>query len=192
MGLFGANGTPGGVLTGDMIKREVHKGKIKISDFDPVNLNGNSYNIRLGGKITVYRAIRVIDLHDPDTYKDTETYEIPEDGITLRPGTLYLIPTREIIGSNYYEPIITGRSSIGRLGIEIHREAGFGDIGFIGRWTMQVSVMYPIIIYPNEPIAQVYFLTPYGQITELYHGKYQGVHDVVPSLWKAAGSAQDI
>ena len=179
----------GGVLTGDMIANEVKSGRIRITEFDPESLNANSYNIRLGDRVTIYRQVKVIDLHDKSTYEKTESFDLDKDGIVLRPGTVYLISTKERIGSDFYEPIITGRSSIGRLGIAIHREAGFGDIGYYGQWTMHLTVTYPTRIYPNDPIAQVYFLTPYGKIKELYHGKYQGSEGAVSSRWQ--GSKQD-
>lgn len=173
----------GGVLTGEMIDMMVSLGLITISDYDPKNLNPNSYNLRISDKFTVYRGIKAIDMHNPETYSNTETYDIEKTGTMLRPGTLYLIPTHEKIGSNHFEPVITGRSSVGRLGIEVHKEAGFGDIGYVGVWTLHMTVTYPTIIYPNEPVLQVYFLTPYGPITNLYDGKYQHSASAVPSRW---------
>lgn len=190
MGLFEPT-TTGGVLTGHEIRRQVKLGRIHIDGFNEQDLNANSYNIRLGDTFTVYRNVRLFDLHDPSSYSNTETFDIdPEQGATLRPGTLYLIPTKEAFGSNYYEPVITGRSSQGRLGIEVHKEAGFGDIGYLGVWTLHVTVTYPTVIYPNDPVAQVYFLTPAGRITKLYDGKYQGSKTAVPSRWGMSNQDQ--
>ena len=181
----------GGILTGDEINYRVHTGQIRISDYDKVNLNPNSYNIRCGDTVTVYKGIKVIDLHDPSTYNQTETFDIPDEGIILRPGTLYLVPTREIIGTDSYVPLLTGRSSMGLAGITVHQEAGFGDVGYHGRWTMQIKVTYPTIIYKGDPIAQIYFLTPCGMITELYHGKYQGSETGHATKWRKTDGLQD-
>ncbi|MDE6040205.1 MAG: dCTP deaminase [Muribaculaceae bacterium] len=171
----------GGILTGPEIRKQVERGRITISPFDAENLNPNSYNIRSGNTVIMYAVRKWIDLRDSSTWDTTAvTYDIPEDGFMLRPGNLYLIPTQEVIGSNYFEPIITGRSSAGRLGIAIHQEAGFADIGYLGRLTMQVKVTYPTKIYPNIPCAQVYFLTAYGKI-QRYEGRYQYSKDVQPS-----------
>ena len=63
---------------------------------------------------------------------------------------------------------------MGRAGISVHQEAGFGDIGYYGKWTLQVTVTYPTIIYPNMTIAQMYMVVPSGDIGKLYNGKYQG------------------
>lgn len=172
----------GGILTGHEIDRQVQLGNIKLDNYDPANLNPNSYNLVAGSTVTVYKDINIIDLHDPTTWEKTQTFSIDEEaGFVLRPGTLYLIPSGVAMETDKYEPLITGRSSIGRLGIAVHQEAGFGDIGFKGVWTLQVKVTYPTRIYPRAPIFQVYFLTPHGKIAELYNGKYQNSQIVMPS-----------
>ena len=103
----------------------------------------------------------------------TETLTIPEDGLMLYPGVLYLGRTIECIGSNCFVPIVEGRSSVGRLGISVHVTAGFCDLGFKGTITLEMHVIHPVKIYPNVPICQAYFLKPEGAI-ELYKGRYQG------------------
>ena len=131
----------GGILTGSMIVREVNAGRIQISEFQRANINPNSYNLAIGNELRMYTQPEVFDLRDPETYSDLNTIIIDEkEGFVLRPGNLYLASTRERVGSDYYEPIITGRSSIGRLGISIHQEAGFADIGYHGPLTLQIKV----------------------------------------------------
>lgn len=111
-------------------------------------------------------------------------FTIPESGFVLQPGVLYLGRTNEAIATNYYIPMINGRSSGGRLGLSVHICAGFGDIGFDGTFTLEISVVEPLIIYPNMEIAQVCFHTPHGKIDRLYHGKYSGQIDATPSrMW---------
>jgi dCTP deaminase len=68
--------------------------------------------------------------------------------------------------------MIEGRSSIGRLGISIHATAGFGDIGFFGYWTLEISCIEPVRIYPGIRICQIFYHTVKGKIIH-YHGKYQ-------------------
>lgn len=182
MSLLNKASFSGGVLTGSEIAKQIRAGRIFISDYDPIYLNPNSYNLRCGDTVTVYRNIILIDLKDKSSFQDTETFQIdPNEGFILRPGMLYLVPTKEVVKTDYFEPIITGRSSIGRLGIAVHQEAGFGDIGFGGVWTLQIKVTYPTKIYPNLSIAQVYFLTPHGKIQTLYTGRYQSAQTVVSS-----------
>ena len=174
----------GGILTGSMIVREVNAGRIQISEFQRANINPNSYNLAIGNELRMYTQPEVFDLRDPETYSDLNTIIIDEkEGFVLRPGNLYLASTRERVGSDYYEPIITGRSSIGRLGISIHQEAGFADIGYHGPLTLQIKVTYPTRIYPNLRMAQVYFLTPYGNVNMLYAGRYRDQSGPTESRW---------
>lgn len=180
----------GGFLTGAAIAEDVKEGRISIEPYDPTNLNPNSYNLTIGNtckildlncetvinpfidisQFNIEATYRYIDTAKPIQYTDIE---IPEEGLILRPGELYLIATNETIGTDCYIPMITGRSSMGRIGVSVHQEAGFGDIGYHGKWTLQVTVVKPVKIYPNMKIAQMYMVVPSGSIADLYHGKYQ-------------------
>ncbi len=51
--------------------------------------------------------------------------------------------------------------------------AGFGDIGFNGTYTLEITVVHPVHIYPDMLIGQVYFEKPDGNIDFLYNGRYQ-------------------
>jgi dCTP deaminase len=97
---------------------------------------------------------------------------IDDHGYLLKPNTIYLAKTKEKTYTNKFVPMIEGRSSIGRLGIFVHTTAGFGDVGFDGFWTLEISVIQPIKIYPNIRIAQVYYHSIQGDF-DLYEGKYQ-------------------
>jgi dCTP deaminase len=75
------------------------------------------------------------------------------------------------MGSDYYVPLIGGRSSTGRLGLFVHITAPLGDIGYHGCWTLQLKATIPIRIYARQAIGQILFVVPQGKIT-LYQGKY--------------------
>lgn len=109
------------------------------------------------------------------------TFDIPETGYVLRPGVLYLGRTVERTKTDKFIPMIDGRSSIGRLGIWIHVSAGFGDIGFDGTWTLEITAIEPVRIYPNVEIGQVCFHKPYGDIENLYRGRYYKQEDATES-----------
>lgn len=118
-----------------------------------------------------------------DMHKKNETieFEIPEEGYVLQPGVLYIGRTVERTATDRFIPMINGRSSGGRLGISIHICAGFGDIGFDGTWTLEITVVEPVRIYPNEEIAQVCFFTPAGKKAKLYRGRYYKQEDATAS-----------
>lgn len=115
-----------------------------------------------------------------DPKKDNETIDIgiPETGYILVPGVLYLGETMEYTETYNLIPNIDGRSTTGRLGIEIHRTAGFGDVGFKGKWTLEITVTHPVIVYPGMEIGQIYYETVDGDSTIQYNGKYQNQQGV--------------
>lgn len=169
------------ILTGNEIKIQREAGKIRISDFDEARLGPNSYNLRLAPEMLVYEEA-VLDARRDNR---TRLMAIPPEGIVLQPGRLYLAKTMEYTETHGFIPMLEGRSSVGRLGISIHVTAGFGDIGYAGNWTMELSAVQPVRVYPGMEICQIYYCKPTGEITKEYSGKYQGATDPVGSrLWQ--------
>lgn len=134
-------------------------------------------------KLGLYPNIESAVLPPLDMHKENETieFEIPEEGLVLQPGVLYIGRTVERTWTDKYIPMINGRSSGGRLGISIHICAGFGDIGFDGTWTLEITCVEPVRIYPNSEIAQVCFFKPYGKVKDLYRGRYYQQEDATAS-----------
>lgn len=169
------------ILSGLKISEEVKAGRIYISDFDEKRLNPNSYNLRLADEILEYNYPQ-LDMRHENAYIIAQ---IPESGFVMRPGKLYLARTMERTRTDCYVPMLEGRSSVGRLGIFIHATAGFGDVGFDGYWTLELSCVQPVRIYPGVEICQIYYHTIDGEYVPYKSGKYQGNHGVQPSmLWK--------
>ena len=167
----------GGILTGSKILEEVENGNISITPFDETKINPNSYNLTLNEKLLIYSSKEL----DFNKENKTDTLIIPEKGLILYPGRLYLGRTNEECYTNKYIPIIDGRSSVGRLGVTIHVTAGYGDIGWRGTWTLEITVQQPIKIYPNIEFCQIRYLTSYGNTDIQYDGRYQNQYDVVAS-----------
>jgi len=169
------------ILSGLKIAEEVKAGRIYISDFDEKRLNPNSYNLRLADEILTYDY----DPLDMRKKNGCTISKIPEFGKYLCPGKLYLARTLERTRTDCYVPMLEGRSSVGRLGIFIHATAGFGDVGFDGYWTLELSCVQPVRIYPGVEICQIYYHTIDGDYVPYRSGKYQGNTGVQPSmLWK--------
>jgi len=160
-----------------MIKEQQGKGII-IEPYDEKFVNPNSYNLRLHNELLVYDE----DLLDMKKPNHTKCITIPEDGLTLNPGALYLGRTIEYTESNKFVPMLEGRSSVGRLGLFIHVCAGFGDIGFKGFWTLEIHCIQPIRIYPGVAICQIYYHTIEGEHDPYISGKYQNNTGIQPSL----------
>lgn len=173
-----------GVLTGPEIARLVGEGRIVVDPFTPDYVGPNSVDVRLGSELLVYDG-EVLDAHADNP---ASRVQMRRDGHILEPGELYLGSTVESVGSDYYVPMLEGRSSVGRLGVQVHMTAGFGDVGFVGDWTLEITVQKRVRLYPGMRIAQVYFLVPQGELRR-YAGKYdEGQRGPVTSrLWADRG-----
>jgi dCTP deaminase len=168
------------LLTGHEIEKQRRRGKIIIDPWDPSQLNPNSYNLTLAPTLYFYDRLSVIlDIRQPA--EPTGSFTIPEEGIVLQPGYLYLGKTVEYTETHSHVPVIEGRSSIGRLGLAVHITAGYGDIGYCGNWTLELFCFVPIRIYPNIQTCQISYHRPEGRIRSTYRGKYQGARDVITS-----------
>jgi len=165
------------ILSGLEIKNRINS-DIKIEPYSERQLNPNSYNLKLHNELLVYDE-NVLDMRKPNT---AHMITIPEDGLLLTPGKLYLGRTMEYTATENLVPMLEGRSSVGRLGLFIHVTAGFGDVGFKGFWTLEIHCVQPIIIYPYVEICQIYYHTLEGAHEEYKSGKYQNNVGIQPSL----------
>lgn len=157
------------ILTGPEIAREHELGRIKITPFRSDQINPNSYDFRLGRTMKTY----VSNILDARVYNPVDEWLIPDSGLVLQPGKIYLGHTCETMGSDHYVPIIRGKSSTARLGLFVHITADMIDIGSYNQWTLQLNAVQPLRIYPNMRIGQVTFWRVHGEVV-LYAGKYQG------------------
>ncbi|NFT93754.1 dCTP deaminase [Clostridium botulinum] len=165
------------ILSGKEILKHIGE-DIIIEPFSEERINPNSYNLTLFNELLVYKN----DTLDMKVPNETEKLIIPEEGLLLEPGKLYLGRTNEFTQTNKYVPMLEGRSSTGRLGLFIHVTAGFGDIGFAGYWTLEIFCVQPIRIYPNTEICQIYYHNIDGEYDLYNSGKYQNNNGIQPSL----------
>lgn len=165
------------MLSGKEIEKKLGL-DIIIEPFNRKQLNPNSYNLRLHNELLVYDE----DILDMKKENKTKSITIPEEGLVLEPGKLYLGRTIEYTETKSYVPMLEGRSSIGRLGLFIHVTAGFGDVGFKGYWTLEIFCVQPIRIYPSVEVCQIYYHGIDGEYEEYSSGKYQSNKGIQPSL----------
>lgn len=157
-----------GVLTAEQIRKEMREGRIEISPYDEKQLAANSYDVRLHpGMLRITN--QTLDLKKP---YDVEAIEIPEEGYTLIPGELYLGVTVERTKTPHHIPKYDGRSTMGRYFLTSHETAGFGDLGFDGQWTLEITVKRALKVYPRMRIGQVSFFAAEGEIKDRYTGTY--------------------
>jgi dCTP deaminase len=128
----------------------------------------------------------------------------PEDlVIWISPGETILAHTEEFIGGrNGITTMMKARSSLGRNFIEVCKCAGWGDVGYISRWTMEItnnSRHYTIPLVVGRRVAQIVFFETGPTLKDRDYadnGKYQASKDLeeikgnwtpdsmLPKLWK--------
>lgn len=206
-------GSVPGILSDANIAACVRQGVIKIDPWDDAQLNPTSYDLTLGDEVAVYKswvsyderweefqkmgvkgARDGADFHPLngvyDVHKEPEVVSFKMDaqrGWLLKPGIGYLMHTREQVWTKSFVPIVDGKSSIGRLFIQVHITAGFGDPGFDGQYTLEVVATHPVRVYPGMRIAQIRFHTIEGSLDKPYEGNYRddAAKGAVPSkAWK--------
>ena len=174
------------ILTDTKILQSIENGEIVIEPFDRSCLGTNSYDVHLGKYLAVYQD-RILDARKHN--KITEL-EIGPEGFVLYPGTLYLGVTQEYTETHNSVPFLEGKSSVGRLGIDIHATAGKGDVGFCNHWTLEISCAQPVRVYEGMPIRQLIYFGVDGLIENFYNkkpgAKYndRSIRPVESMMWK--------
>ncbi|MBI4717041.1 MAG: dCTP deaminase [Planctomycetes bacterium] len=161
---------------------------------DPVlQLGPSSLDVRIGSEIKTPRVIgsTCIDLtasgeeieRQISQYFETRRVS-PEEAFVLHPGEFALASTLEFIRlPRDIAARLEGRSSYGRLGIEVHSTAGFVDPGYDGNLTFELknSGKLPVKLRPGLRVAQLCFFTvndvqvPYNLRPQSKYGGLQGV-----------------
>ena len=194
----------GGVYSNIQIKEAINSGHIIFHPYIEEHIAGSSVDVTLGHWF--YRTERggsggfynPFDESDVNRYFDgpypAEVHKmwaeangrklfvgIPADQpiIVLRPGERILAHTHEFIGIKAPgTSTMQARSTWGRNGVAVCLDAGWGDPGYINRWTMEIYNMnqHESVVLPvGERIAQLVFYHT-GTVDMEYatlSGKYQ-------------------
>lgn len=194
-----------GVYSNIQIKAAIKSGHIVFHPYVEEHIAGSSVDVTLGH--WYYRTERSnsnggyynpFDLNDVNAYfagpYPAEIHElwafkngrklfdgIPTDQpiIVLGPGERILAHTHEFIGIKAPgTSTMQARSTWGRNGVAVCLDAGWGDPGYINRWTMEIYNMnqhHSVVLPVGERIAQMVFYATGpvdGQYKQL-SGKYQ-------------------
>lgn len=205
-------------LSNKKILEEMKNGNIFISPFKKENLATSSYDVTLGeyffaeqpakhfqNIFNIYEKDHVDRVWGTKPIKARAAKEVfkdykfdfgnisPSDKvILLAPGETILGHTNEFIGGkNHITTMMKARSSLGRSFIEVCKCAGWGDVGYINRWTMEItnnSNHYYIPLVVGRRIAQIVFFETGKILNEDYTktGKYNTTGDIKKTIrkWK--------
>lgn len=201
----------GSPLSDRLILAHMKAGNIVIVPFEESQLQNSSYDLRLGryyyqeqnpgadrylfnpyNKNHVKRvwggwqkAVKAKSLMGsfPNGREDWEGIYPDDDVILFEPQRTYLCHTHEFIGMrNVGTTMMKARSTIGRIFLEVCKCAGWGDNGYINRWTMEItnnSLHHAIPVVVGTRIAQLTFFYT-GETDRPYHktGSYQNSADI--------------
>ncbi len=207
------------LLSRDAILRHFNEGNIVIDPFEERKLKTVSYDVSLGnwfwreghpeGRASVHNLYDEMSTKRvwQGPYQAEWAKEVserlglelknikPEDKIViLRPGETVLAHTDEFIGGrNKVVAKMYARSSLGRNFVEVCKDAGWGDIGYFNRWTMEVtnnSQYFTIPLVVGRRVGQMVFyeVEPLKNAPDYVGegGKYQKSQEVdeVKKSWK--------
>lgn len=124
------------------------------------NVSPASYDVTLSDSFVEYVSDGVIDIADKNGL-EVQSVDIDEEGSIIIPPRGFVIGstqevfhfTRDMAGD------ISGRSSLGRLGLQVHPVAGWIDPGFNGSLTLPIFNMspHPLKVTAGTRVAQVVF-----------------------------------
>jgi dCTP deaminase len=142
------------ILERDDIKYELAQGNIVIQPFTAANLGTNSYDFTLGNDFFLvhYHGLNPY-FYGPVHVPDGEPLLLPQGETILGMTQEVIGAVRNIVGKTY------ARSSTGRVGTTICRDAGLGDVGYIDHWTLELGAnTRPYsVVWPGERIGQMVF-----------------------------------
>jgi dCTP deaminase len=181
------------MLSDRKIRENLEEGRIVIDPFDDRQLGTNSYDVRLGEWYFSPDKKwdgRFVDMSDMQTSRQYWGMPILSDGrILIRALSTILAHTMEVIGGR--DGITTemqARSSIGRSGLSVCKCAGLGDVGYINRWTMEISnhTRSDLVLHVGQRVAQIKFID-LGKTEKEYQGKYStdswDAYSMLPKLY---------
>ncbi len=177
------------MLTGNEIVEQIAKGDTIIFErLWPWNVGPNSIDLHIGphvakflktweriapeflGVVKVDDTAEIKQMYRLDDYSEQGYFEIG-------PGEQMLCHTLECFGAlKDYVPQIATRSTAKRLGLDVCMSAGFGDVGYVNKWTLEVFNASPftLMVPVGARIAQVFFSKLEGEQFDVYTGSYQG------------------
>lgn len=182
------------ILSDKDINLAMERGAISIEPFEPDRLQPASFDLTLGSRFLIPKFnSHTGSLVDPlkDNNDRFEAFAPTSGHFTLRPGAFALGRTVESVslGSDMAARM-EGKSSLGRLGLQVHSTAGFIDPGWVGVITAELHNVspFPILLTVGMKFAQICFIPltseavrPYGH--EELGSKYQGSTDTVASKY---------
>ena len=170
------------MLGNESILEAINRGDILIDPFIGEHLGPNSYDVRLDAFYCVQRDMN--NRLEGDNYGHILSAGEKVNGdniwsLTKSADGYIHIPSRTLILARTIERVtcrrnyvaeMKSRSTIMRSGLAVCIDAGLGDVGYDGTWTMEIfnHLNYPISIEVGSRIAQMVFHRVDGASIDYY------------------------
>jgi len=149
------------ILSREHLMQAIVIGDIVVSPFNPDLVAEHSIDVRLGNRMFHFDHLGTAGVNPYTDNPDDWFEEVPLEGARgffLKGGEHYLGVTHEVIGARRkYVPQIKAKSTTGRWGLTVALCAGFGEIGYVTQWTLEIRPVSNIFLAPMTPIAQIFF-----------------------------------
>jgi len=164
-----------GVLTRDVILRELETGRIRIDPFEASQVGVASIDLTLGREIRVIENAAVpIRVEDATDYRDHTRVRSLDAPYRLDPGvTIHGITEERISLPDDLCGFLEGRSRFARLGLMIHVTSAFVQPGVSNRQVLEMSNVSSraLEIVPGVRICQIVLMRTEGRA--VYRGRFQ-------------------
>jgi dCTP deaminase len=201
-----------GVYSNLEIEEAIKDGHIVFHPYQPKHINGSSVDVTLGHWFYRTDNKSLDAVYNPFDKEEVDRYfggaqkailhrewcittgnkplaNIPEDHpvIVLGPGERILAHTQEFIG--ILPPGTTSmqsRSTWGRNGVAVCFDAGWGDPGYVNRWTMEIynlNQLHSVVLPVGERIAQIVFM---------HTGEVKGSYDNLSGKYATGSNLDDL
>ncbi len=164
-----------GVLTRDVLQRELDSGRLRIEPLEPDQIGPASIDLTLGDEIRVMEpdAPEIPILPDVDYRDHTRALALDGGGYVLAPGeTIHGITREKITLPPDLCGFLEGRSRFARLGLMIHVTSAFVQPGVANRQVLEMSNLagHPLRLFSGVRLCQLVLLRTEGQST--YRGRF--------------------
>ncbi len=201
-----------GVYSNIEIEAAIKDGHIIFYPYQPEHINGSSVDVTLGEWYYQTDRANTDSIYNPFDKIEVDRYfgepkkaiphqqwcddtghepleNIPADHpvIILEPGERILAHTREFIG--ILPPGTTSmqsRSTWGRNGVAVCFDAGWGDPGYVNRWTMEIynlNQRHSVVLPVGERIAQIVFM---------HTGEVEGSYETISGKYNSTTNLEEL
>jgi dCTP deaminase len=163
-----------GVLTRDVILREIDSGRLVIEPLEPDQIGVASIDLTLGDEIRlIEQGASPIEILDETDFRDHTDVRSLAESYVLEPGvTIHGITCERVCLPDDLCGFLEGRSRFARLGLMVHVTSAFVQPGVRNRQVLEMSNVSSrsLRIHAGVRVCQLVLMQTEG--TAVYRGRF--------------------